>query len=863
MAVVGAAAFLFNLALLGACSHDVFDLSTNWGHFLWPRRTSTEAAPRAAAWEQCGGLNWKGATACEAEHVCKEVDAHYWQCQPTGTSPGGPRRRRTNVWKSECQRSKKTGEMCPQVCHTAKDGEKCFELVSWAMSDGIHAHPEWYGNLTQDSSFEDFQQVLHNSRKCPIPCRNCPTNDCPTGVMEVVESDNATGLAWKSHCQKTKKPGDTCPQVCHTATPGEKCFELVSWAMSDGIYAHPEWYGDLTKDSEFEAFQLSLYKIRKCPIPCNSSCPTNDCPTGAMESDSASEAEALQTNTTRGIPPPQQPFEYNGIAWPEMTFSGTREMHIFAVGDWGGLAGSLTLEDQIVQYDGGESPGPHTMGRYRIDRKSYKQLCNTTEMALCFGTKGAECKAPGEACCKQECGYVEEVDVPAQHLVAELMKARAKLYNPDYILNVGDNFYWGGIYGKCGATPMSTVNGVTATQFKWIYENIYRGEGLDGKPWLSVLGNHDWGGREFSAAWDQQIAYTWVSERWVLPAPYWMQHVEYPDQNFSLDIFLTDSNVEDALEDPDAQPSSNICSGKYNSPGASCSSVGGVPNLEGCHTWFKKLWDEGSEWVTPKLANSTADWQILVTHFPCGHASSFYRDLHRWYGLDLMVTGHTHKQKMYHKSKRLGGLTCFITGGGGGITSENPPNTSHPRDNSYGFYDLVITKNVITIESINWNGTTLGNWTVHPVSGEDTVKGDLDPCCTAMPGSNCSSAVRWAMKTGIHRRPKWFPYLNSESTFEDFQRSFFINNQQYGCENPCKPGRQPNCSHPRTTTRTTTTTLMVNRTRVAHNVAAPSASGCSIYGCDGNYHPELECQCNPFCRKFGNCCSDVEEECGL
>ena len=53
--------------------------------------------------------------------------------------------------------------------------------------------------------------------------------------------------------------------------------------------------------------------------------------------------------------------------------------------------------------------------------------------------------------------------------------------NPDYLLNVGDNFYWGGIFGKCGDTPMSKINDVTRAQFNWIFENVYKGPGLDGK----------------------------------------------------------------------------------------------------------------------------------------------------------------------------------------------------------------------------------------------------------------------------------------------------------------------------------------------------------------------------------------------
>uniref|UniRef100_A0A7S2J182 Hexosyltransferase n=1 Tax=Alexandrium andersonii TaxID=327968 RepID=A0A7S2J182_9DINO len=69
-----------------------------------------------------------------------------------------------------------TKEICPRPCscHTAMQGEACYDKVRWAMSDGIIIHPEYYPGLSVNSRFEDFQQHLFESGeefKCQKPCR--------------------------------------------------------------------------------------------------------------------------------------------------------------------------------------------------------------------------------------------------------------------------------------------------------------------------------------------------------------------------------------------------------------------------------------------------------------------------------------------------------------------------------------------------------------------------------------------------------------------------------------------------------------------------------------------------------------------
>jgi hypothetical protein len=125
-------------------------------------------------------------------------------------------------------------------CHTAVRGEACHKAVAWAMEHGIDEHPDWYPGLNKGSGFEEFQHQIHllgskkegkHEEKCKAPC------------------------------------------ACHTSTKGEDCYERVAWAITHGIFAHPEWYKNLTTTSRFEEFQRFLHlhvpnKTSECPMPC-------------------------------------------------------------------------------------------------------------------------------------------------------------------------------------------------------------------------------------------------------------------------------------------------------------------------------------------------------------------------------------------------------------------------------------------------------------------------------------------------------------------------------------------------------------------------------------------------------------------
>jgi tartrate-resistant acid phosphatase type 5 len=284
---------------------------------------------------------------------------------------------------------------------------------------------------------------------------------------------------------------------------------------------------------------------------------------------------------------------------------------------------------------------------------------------------------------------------------------------------------------------------------------MYVGPGINGVPWISCLGNHDYGGRHFHAAWDQQIAYTWgPSGRWVLPALYYHQYVSYPTKGFSVDYYILDTNVADTADPtgPTKDERHNICNEYHNIgataggdpqyPKSDCHPFGPASPAE-CMIWFRDLWEEQVPWLRKHLNQSKATWQIIVTHFPpetCVHQPKFVMDLKSLgeeYGIDLVITGHRHLQALYatgfNDFSPTAGIPYVVSGGGGGVTAEGVPGSAHdgrtnspvPPIDQYGFMDMILSKTVLKILSFNHAGTLIDTMIANPRARKTPLSGPV------------------------------------------------------------------------------------------------------------------------------------------
>ncbi|KAM9313916.1 tartrate-resistant acid phosphatase type 5a [Pholidichthys leucotaenia] len=156
---------------------------------------------------------------------------------------------------------------------------------------------------------------------------------------------------------------------------------------------------------------------------------------------------------------------------------------------------------------------------------------------------------------------------------ANEMGVVAEQMGADFILALGDNFYYKG------------VESVDSPRFKETFESVYTAESLQ-IPWYVLAGNHDHMGNVGA-----QIEYSRVSDRWNFPSYYYELNFRIPNTGKILTIIMLDTVMLCGHSDDnlDKKPE-----GPQNAVDANRQLV----------------------WLQQRLALSKADFLLVAGHYP-------------------------------------------------------------------------------------------------------------------------------------------------------------------------------------------------------------------------------------------------------
>ncbi|XP_072104364.1 tartrate-resistant acid phosphatase type 5a isoform X1 [Mobula birostris] len=163
---------------------------------------------------------------------------------------------------------------------------------------------------------------------------------------------------------------------------------------------------------------------------------------------------------------------------------------------------------------------------------------------------------------------------PVEMSTAKQMGVVAETMGIDFILSLGDNFYYSGVYD------------VTDKRFQETFEDIFSAKSLKDVPWYVVAGNHDHSGNVTA-----QIEYSKVSKRWNFPQYYYDLNFTIAGSNTTVTILMLDTVL--------------LC-------GNSDDFRGKEPEApKDYHVANTQL-----QWVEEKLKASRSDFLIVAGHYP-------------------------------------------------------------------------------------------------------------------------------------------------------------------------------------------------------------------------------------------------------
>ncbi|XP_069460307.1 tartrate-resistant acid phosphatase type 5 [Ambystoma mexicanum] len=219
------------------------------------------------------------------------------------------------------------------------------------------------------------------------------------------------------------------------------------------------------------------------------------------------------------------------------------------------------------------------------------------------------------------------------HTAREMLTAReigkvVSMMGADFILGLGDNFYYTGVEDEFDK------------RFQNTFELIFHADSLKDVPWYLIAGNHDHNGNVSA-----QIAYTNVSKRWNFPDYYYDLKFTIPSTNVSVGVLMIDTvtlcgNSDDFQSQQPEKPLN------------------------------QEVATRQLDWLRKKMAESQDDYLLVAGHYPVWSVAEHgpthclvkhLRPMLKKYNATAYLCGHDHNLQYLQDDSGIG----YVVSGAG------------------------------------------------------------------------------------------------------------------------------------------------------------------------------------------------------